>query len=99
MAFECMDDCIHLHACRRVQKIGKSLRLMVPRYCTEDCGTYLSKDTLTGCVLVEEAISYAQRGASSIENGFSAYDVYVPQDLSCFEITLGDLIDELTEAK
>lgn len=97
MAFECMDDCIHLHACRRVQKIGKSLRLMVPRYCTEDCDAYLSANTLTGCLSIEEAIAYARRGAQSIESGYSAYDVFASQDLSCYEKTLGDLIDDLTE--
>lgn len=95
MSFECMDDCIHLHACRRVQKIGKSLRLMVPRYCTEDCAAYLSANTLTGCMSIEEAVSYAQRGASSIENGYSAYDVYASQDLYYCEKSLGDIIDKL----
>ena len=40
MAFECMDDCIHLKACRRVQIIGRTHRLLVPRYCTEDCTAY-----------------------------------------------------------
>ena len=42
MAFECMDDCIHLKACRRVQQIGKRHRLLVPRYCTKECSAYRS---------------------------------------------------------
>lgn len=38
--FDCMEDCIHLKACRRLQAIGRKHRLMVPRYCTEDCTAY-----------------------------------------------------------
>ena len=41
--FECMEDCIHLKACRRIQAIGRKHRLIVPRYCTEDCTAYESK--------------------------------------------------------
>jgi len=47
MAFDCMDDCIHLKACRRIQKIGRTHRLMVPRYCTEECSCYISRDEET----------------------------------------------------
>ena len=44
--FSCMDDCIHLHACRRIQAIGRKFRLNVPRYCSEDCSCYLSLDDM-----------------------------------------------------
>lgn len=44
MAFDCMDDCIHLKACRRIQAIGRKHRLMVPRYCTEECTAYRNAD-------------------------------------------------------
>lgn len=44
MAFDCMEDCIHLKACRRVQAIGRKHRLMVPRYCTEECSAYRNAD-------------------------------------------------------
>lgn len=94
MAFDCMDDCIHLHACRRVQAIGKSLRLNVPRYCTEDCNCYLSgKDNLY--VTVDEAISYARDGVSAIRSGYDGYDVYAGFELP--GRTLNDLIEEMED--
>lgn len=42
--FDCMEDCIHLKACRRIQKIGRSKHLVVPRYCDEDCTAYQTGD-------------------------------------------------------
>ena len=46
MSFDVMEDCIHLKACRRVQAIGKKHRLLVPRYCTEDCNAYVSGERI-----------------------------------------------------
>ena len=60
--FSCMEDCIHLHACRRVQAIGKKHRLLVPRYCDENCDCFLSVDAQTNCVRLDDAISYAHLG-------------------------------------
>lgn len=57
MAFEVMDDCIHLKACRRVQAIGKKHRLMVPRYCTAECNAYTSMDAVFETV--KDAIEWA----------------------------------------
>ena len=59
MAFEVMDDCIHLKACRRVQAIGRSHRLMVPRYCTEDCSAYTKIDDIDETI--KDAIEWAFR--------------------------------------
>ena len=64
--FECMDDCIHLRACRRVQSIGKRLRLMVPRYCTEECSAYVGVDD------VMQAVRYAVEFA--FEEGLNGAD-------------------------
>lgn len=89
MAFECMEDCIHLHACRRVQAIGKKLRLMVPRYCTEECQCYVSGDS-GNYITIGKALEYAMDGADSIQRGYSKYDVYAPQDLD--GMTIGEII-------
>ncbi len=79
MAFECMDDCIHLKACRRVQKIGKSKRLIVPRYCTEDCSAYETAEEIE-MVSPEDALYVARDGARMIRDGYDEYDTYAIQD-------------------
>lgn len=77
MAFEVMNDCIHLKACRRVQAIGKKHRLIVPRYCTEDCTAYTSM----GEVLeeVENAVRWA------FDRGKDGDDCIVIKDTEGFE--------------
>ena len=55
--FECMDDCVHLKACRRIQAIGRKNRLLVPRYCTEECSAYRSINDIVK--EVDEAIEWA----------------------------------------
>ncbi len=57
MGFSVMGDCIHLKACRRIQAIGRKHRLMVPRYCTEDCTAYCSMNEVDGTI--EDAIRWA----------------------------------------
>ena len=90
MAFECMEDCIHLKACRRIQAIGKKHRLLVPRYCTEECTAYISGNS-ESYITVDEAVSYARQGADSIKNGYDSYDVYALCDLN--GMTLGEIIE------
>ena len=88
--FECMEDCIHLKACRRVQAIGKKHRLLVPRYCTEDCTAYQSRDTEVGYVSAEQAAQYARDGASYIRGGYDSYDIYCACDLP--KVTIGEIL-------
>ena len=57
MSFEYQNDCIHLKACRRVQAIGRKHRLMVPRYCTEECTAYIGEDEITK--ELDDAITWA----------------------------------------
>ena len=45
MVLKFMEDCIHLKACRRVQKIGRSRGHTFPRSCTEDCTAYVSGES------------------------------------------------------
>lgn len=40
-----MEDCIHLHACRRVQEVGRRQGHSFSRYCNCDCAAYLSRYT------------------------------------------------------
>lgn len=91
--FKCMDDCIHLKACRRVQLIAKNKGILIPRLCDEDCTAYQSRDAQTQYISIDEAISYARDGAQSIENGYSGYDVYCSFDLD--GDTLGTIIDSI----
>ena len=93
--FACMDDCIHLKACRRVQAIGRKLRLNVPRYCTEDCTAYQSRDVNTNYISIDAAINYARNGVSSIRGGYGMYDVYCNGDL--YGATLGEIFDDISE--
>lgn len=92
--FDCMDDCIHLKACRRIQAIGRKNRLMVPRYCTTDCTAYVSRED-GSYVSVSDAISYARSGADSIRSGYDSYDVFCSCDLS--GMTLGEIIDSMEQ--
>ena len=96
MAFECMEDCIHLKACRRVQAIGKKHRLLVPRYCTEDCTAYVSGKN-GDYITVDEALSYAREGVESIRGGYDSYDVYSACDLC--GMTLNELIEAEYDGK
>lgn len=89
--FSSMDDCIHLHACRRVQAIGKKFRLNVPRYC--DC--YLSKNEGTSYITIRKAVSYACNGAASIRDGYDEYDVYASCDLR--GASLAEILDDIGE--
>lgn len=88
--FECMEDCIHLKACRRIQAIGKKHRLLVPRYCTEECSAYVCGNN-ESYITIDEAVSYAMQGADSIRSGYDIYDVYGSCDLN--GMTLGEIIE------
>lgn len=92
--FDCMDDCIHLKACRRIQAIGRKNRLMVPRYCTTDCTAYVSGKG-GNYISVSEAVNYARSGADSIRSGYDSYDVYCFCDLS--GMTLGEILDSMEQ--
>jgi hypothetical protein len=91
MGYEYMNDCIHLKACRRLQAMEKH---KTPRYCTPKCSAYVSGDT-GNYITVDEAISYAREGASSIESGYSGSDVYCSMDLG--GQTIGEIVDEIQE--
>lgn len=90
-----MDDCIHLHACRRIQKIGRSSGINYPRYCSADCNCYQSEKENTMLVSVKDAINYARDGVSSIRAGYDSYDVYCSADLSNRSLTLGELLEKM----
>lgn len=41
----CMDDCIHLKACRRLQKVARAEnKTIVARHCDEQCTAYETED-------------------------------------------------------
>lgn len=89
-----MDDCIHLHACRRVQSIGEEeCNVRVPRNCSEHCNCYVSDNTDTGYISISKAVQYAIRGAQSIRDGYDEYDVYASCDL--IGSSIGSILEEL----
>lgn len=63
--FSCMEDCIHLKACRRVQAIGRKHRLLVPRYCSADCSAYVSGEVIVNYTSLESAELYHRYGEES----------------------------------
>lgn len=85
--FDVMEDCIHLKACRRIQRIGKKYRLNVPRYCTEECTAYQSGNT-GNYITVDDAINYARSGY--VGRG-DPYDVYCSIDVD--GMTLKDILE------
>lgn len=104
----CMYDCIHLKACRRVQRIGKILRLNVPRYCSEECSAYVSGNSTKFiseedvAEMINEITIYIRSGIDSVRNGYDPYDVYCNYDLLNFMPngkTLGEIIEQQKEDK
>lgn len=87
MAFECMEDCIHLKACRRIQAIGRKHRLMVPRYCDKDCTAYQSGND-GGYLTVEQAWEIA---VSQYDGKHDPYDVYAHSDFP--SMTIKEILD------
>ncbi len=91
MAFECMDDCIHLKACRRLQKIGRSKGHTFGRNCTEDCSAYVSGNT--GSYISSR--SAAEIARYQYDGDHDPYDIYAEHDF-CGK-SLQEIIDELEE--
>ena len=88
MAFDYMEDCIHLKACRRVQKIGKSKGHTFGRNCNAECSAYLSSND--GEYLTPyEACDIARR---QYDGDRDTGDVYCPWDFPTK--TLGEILEE-----
>ena len=88
MAFDYMEDCIHLKACRRVQKIGKSKGHIFCRNCNAECSAYLSAND--GEYLTPyEACDIARR---QYDGNRDTGDVYCPWDFPTK--TLGEILEE-----
>ena len=94
MAFEVMEDCIHLKACRRIQAIGRKHRLMVPRYCTSDCTAYVSGN-MDGFLTLEDACYTARSQYSYYGGGHDPYDVFCSCDFP--SKTIGEIINEIED--
>lgn len=89
MAFERMEDCIHLKACRRLQAIARNRQVIIPRYCTESCTAYVSGKS--GYYLTaEEACNTAR---IRYDGDRDSYDVYCPWDFQA--MSLGEIVSEL----
>lgn len=85
-------DCIHLKACRRMQKLLRKRGIWgVTRQCNPDCTAYVSGNS-GDYVSVDRATEYAVDGAFAIQAGSDPYDVYYSGDLE--GKSLGELIYE-----
>lgn len=71
--FDYMDDCIHIKACRRVQKIGKAHGHSFGRSCNEDCTAYTSKDEVIKGI--QKALDWA------LEQGWEGMDYVRLKDI------------------
>lgn len=90
MEIKYSEDCIHLHACRRLTKLFK----INNRGCNENCSAYVSGNW--GAYVDEDtAVSYAREGVESIRGGYDPYDVYCVGDLGTK--TVGEIIRELED--
>ena len=89
--FDCMSNCIHLKACRRIQAIGRSHRLLVPRYCSEKCSAYVDGQEHF-YVTPDDAISYAR---SNYDGYHDPYDVYCSSDFGIRGQSLLDIVNDL----
>ena len=88
--YSCMDDCIHLKACRRYAKIIKREMhgACVPRDCNEDCTAYVSGNQ-GEYISVVDACSIAR---SRYDGDSDSHDLYCSIDFS--GVTLGEIIEE-----
>ena len=86
--FECMNDCIHLQACRRVQAIGRKYRLNVPRYCTQDCTAYRSSEEVINVATIDDVQKAVDWAVDEIKDG---------QDYVNVKSVRGHTIGELLE--
>lgn len=72
-----MADCIHLHACRRIQqRYTNAGHQRVSRGCNKECLAYMRVEPIdvTGRTA---ALETAWDGAEMIRNGYDEFDVYV----------------------
>lgn len=78
--WEYPEDCIHLHACRRMRVIYKSWK---SRGCTEECSAYqTANEVVKGAEIVEDIIDAAVKAAVNLINDCACG--YSPDDL-CVE--------------
>ena len=96
MGWEYAEDCIHLKACRRMQKkVNTATGKHFTRGCNaETCSAYISGDT-GRYISVSRAVEYARDGALSIQRGYNAYETYCEYELS--GMTLLEIIEAETE--
>ena len=86
-----MQDCIHLKACRRLQKIGRGKGHSFSRDCDENCSAYISGDSEPFCT-VDAACHVAW---SQYDGSHDCRDVYAHCDFPTE--TLGEIIERLYE--
>ena len=88
MAFYYMEDCIHLKACRRLQKIGKSKGHIFARSCNTECSAYCSANQGEYLTPYEACEVARQR----YDGNRDTHDVYCPWDFPTK--TLAEILEE-----
>ena len=87
MGTEFAEDCIHLHACRRMAKIyreSKSFKsYFIKRECNEECTAY-QKAKRRLVVTFDDAYDAAKEGIRMSELGYGVGDAIAPQDFETF---------------
>ncbi len=71
---EYQKDCIHLKACRRLQKLTKkNYGVQVARYCTPDCTAYETESGYSAEQMYKAIRGACRDGA----NGYDPYDLCI----------------------
>ena len=75
MKYSYMEDCIHLRACRRLQKVGESKGHRFARKCDEECTAYETDKPMTR----EQLQDLINRVATYV-GGDGWYGELIPED-------------------
>lgn len=85
MGIEYAEDCIHLHACRRLSKLAEAqFNKKLTRNCNVKCKAYKSGEL----VIVEDACDVARRLLRDMEYGYSYDDLSVEVNTFMQEVAL-----------
>ena len=97
MYYDCMEDCIHLHACRLLAKRYRDAgSKFVPRYCNEDCPAYQRMREVY-VVGVEDACYTARRQYDGPQDPYDAYCSWDFDAFTAYEIENGDCCSDVYE--
>lgn len=95
MAWQYMEDCIHLKACRRMSKLLTSKGVHVNRGCNEECTAYINYDHFDEAVVtVGDALEYGRHVMGALQYGTSPDDMCLYESDVEGQTTIGEILQE-----